>query len=726
MEALSLGTLWQVSIATLMLTLPGSALYLLARQALGRDSPQGLRHAPLFGIGLSIAFWPLLLLYTGLVGLPFSPVLSWAVLLSSAAYVGWRVLALGGPKLPADALPYALALLGLSLLALAFRLGDVAGLDVPMFGDSLHHTMITTMILDNERLPNDWLPYVPVGTFTYHFGFHTLAAVMAQLSGATAPQAVLITGQVLNALAVPAAYLLNRRLFDSRLAGLGAALITGFISIMPAFYVNWGRYTQLSGHVLLVVGLAIVVGIRGLGSEGGREKAEGSPAHVSRITYHVSRFATKDVALAAICVGGLVLVHYRVLIFFGLFLVALAGWHVVSLWGRPRELALTWARLLVATALGLALALPWIIRLLTDYIPNLARRLATVTSEYLAAYNDPGSIRVFAGTALPALAFLGVLAALAGLEGGRRTKDDRRPTTDGDGDEDDLGSESGTETKAPDRPSSFDLRPSSAEGLALTLALWALLLIGSLWIVPGAIGGYTVAITLYIPLAALGGFGIDRALRWTLRRVKLGRSEKWLPALAILVAAPIAAIITGTWHLGDPAGYAYVQQADRQAFAWIRENTPPGSKFLISSEFSYAGRGLTATDAGMWIPLLAGEGRTVSIPASITGNEQPVDPEFFTDTRKLAAWTQPPGKPGEPGDSLQSSLIEKGIIPHPGSITGTETLALARKLGNEYADVGAQGGLSKPRLDVDAMKSDSAHFTLLYSQNGVYLFELTP
>jgi hypothetical protein len=726
MEVLTLGTLLQVGMAILMLTLPGSALYLLSRQALGRDGPGGVRYASFFGVGLSIAFWPLLLLYADLVGLPFSPVLAWTVMLVSAAYVAWRIVALGGITLPADAWPYAIALAGLTLLALVFRLGDIAGLDAPMFGDSLHHTMITTMILDGERLPNDWLPYIPVGTFTYHFGFHTLSAVLAQLAGVKAPQAVLIMGQVLNVMAVPAAYLLNRCLFGSRLAGLGAALITGFVSIMPAFYVNWGRYTQLSGHILLVVALAVIVGIRDQGPGISNTKA-----HVSRITYHVSRitrrFVSKDVVLLAICVAGLVVVHYRVLIFFGLFLVALAAWQIISLWGRWRELRGLWARLLAATVLGLLIALPWIIHLLANYIPNLARRLATVTPEYLATYNDPGAIRVFTGTLLPVLAFLGIVAALAGLERRRRADGGRWTVDGGRNAEEGLDHNTTTEKANGDyRPPSTVHRPPSPQGLALVLAVWALLLIGSLWVVPGAIGGYTVAITLYIPLAALGGFGIDRMLRWALRRIKLGRWEEWLPALGMLAIAPLAAFFTGAWHLGDPANYAYLQKADREAFAWIRDNTPPGSKFMISSEFSYAGRGLTATDAGMWLPLLAGEGQTVSIPASITGNEQPIDPEFFADTRKLAAYTQPVGAPGEAGDSLQVNLVARGIIPHTGSITDAEALGLMKKLGCKYAYVGAHGGLSKPRLDVDAMKSDPGHFTLRYARDGVYLFEIAP
>ena len=100
----------------------------------------------------------------------------------------------------------------MTLLALVFRLGDIQGLPVPMFGDSLHHTIITTIIETTGRVPTGYQPFVPVDTFTYHFGFHTLAAVLAMLTADSAPNAVLIMGQVLNVASLPTAYLLARTL----------------------------------------------------------------------------------------------------------------------------------------------------------------------------------------------------------------------------------------------------------------------------------------------------------------------------------------------------------------------------------------------------------------------------------------------------------------------------------------------------------------------------------
>ncbi len=686
MEILSLQVALSLVVAALVLLLPGTAIYLLARQFLDREQAFDMADALLAGVGLSIAFWPILLLYTSLVGLSFSPVYLWVILAICAFYVSYRFVKgpqsaiRNGPNNQEGEAPLtfhvsrftrssttdAIALLGMTAFSLAFRLGDIQGLDVPLFGDSLHHTMITNIILQTGRLPTGYLPYVPVDTFTYHFGFHTLSAVLAALAGLSAPHAVLFMGQVLITLAVPLAYALGRQLFGSRIAGLGAALLAGFVSIMPAFYVNWGRYTQLAGNLLLVITLVFIV----------RAMCNG--------------WRRSDIALAAFCVGGLMVVHYRVLIFFGLFGLALGAYQLFSRWGHWRELVEGWARGLIAVFAGLALTFLWLLNIAVNYFPSLTRRLQTVTPDYLAGYNNPDSIRLFLGVALPTVALVSVtLAALLYFK--RRSNE-----TEG---------EPGL----------------SPNGAVVVLILWIGLLVGSLWPVPGAIGSYAVAISLYIPVAALGGYGIALAVQLlqAQNRIKLGEPAF---ALVLLVAAPILALAAGTWHIADPGTYSSVHDPDEQAFAWIKANTPPTAKFLISSTFSYAGRGLTASDAGMWLPLLAD--RNVSIPALSAWMEHPIDPTFFTDTRKLAAYTQPIGQPGQTSDSLQINLVKKSVITGTANLSSPQALALMQKLGITHVYSSAKIGNSVPRLDIEALRRDTDHYHLIYFKNGVYIFEV--
>lgn len=671
-------------IALLALTLPGAAIYLGALVAWGKNQRRSEVELLIAAPALSTAFWPLLLLFTTLLGLSFSPLAVWSILGLAGiatAILGWRLFR---PPTRADegevgtmrmrspgTLPITATLLALTVLSLVYRLGDIQGLTVPMFGDSLHHTLITQIILEGGSVPSGYAPYVPVDTFTYHFGFHTLAAVITWLTGATAPYSVLLVGQLLNTACVPLAYLLNRTLFGTRLAGLGAALATGFISIMPSYYVNWGRYTQLAGQVLLV----------------------GALVFLARLLS--SNWKRRDLALTAFCVAGLVVVHYRVLIFFGLFALAFGAWQLVVYRHEFAEVLRSWGRGFAAVLLGLLAALPWLLNLAENYFPRLLGRLSTVTPEYLQEYNNISSLETFVGRFLPALALAGVLVALFQIA----LK--RRPRVDGG----DGGS-----------PRSTGLNPQIA---CLMLALWAALLVLSLWVQPGAIGSYTVAISLYIPLAALAGYAIAWAAGQAIKRFKLSPA---VLAAAIFVASGASSTMFGTAHVIDQGSFGYVHPPDLKAFEWVRANTSPNSTFLISSQFSFVGRGVTASDAGMWIPLLTG--RSVSLPALSTWMERPVEEGFFEKARLLAAYTQPLDDPTQTDRSTQQRLVGLGILETTEPITSTRTLKAMQQRGITHIYSGAPEGHSTPRLDINAIRKDTQHFRLVYDREGVLIFEV--
>lgn len=657
-------------IAALILLAPGVALYLgLLQLARERTGPR-LTHALMLGLGLSVAVWPLLLLYLSSIGLRFTALLLWAIVILSTAYAVYRIVV----DRPATLLtPGSIAMLvslgGMIALALFYRLGDVQNLPFPMFGDSLHHTLISTLIFNVGQVPQGYQPYVPVETFTYHFGFHTLAAIYAQLAAVSVSESVLFFGQVLNVAAIPLAYAFNRWLFNSRLAGLGAALLTGFVSIMPAFYVNWGRYTQLAGHILLIPALIFLIKTMSPGRR--------------RI----------DIALCAVCVAGLVVVHYRVLIFFGLFAVALAIWQLLSGWRDIRALLPSWSWGLLAIVLGFVATLPWLVNLALNYFEGLTRRLGSVTPDYLQEYNNPGTIVKYVGQLLPALALLGLSIGVGYLAMSRR------------------GISASSETAQ-----SKWLPPHAA---CIVLALWTALIISSLWPVPGAIGSLTVAITLYIPLAALGGYGVG----WLCERARaLLKISPVVFAPVLLGLAPLLAQLLGTSHLAAPGNWSYVQPADQQAFNWIRSNVPRSGRFLISSQFSYTGRAVTASDGGMWLPLVTGN--NVIPPALSAWMEKPSVPTFFTDTRKLAGYAQPIGGPQQTDPSTQTNLLSSRTITEVRPLTDPAALKLMRDMGITHIYSGADGGASSPRLDVAALRRDSQHFNLVYSRDGVYVFEV--
>ena len=669
LNVLSPDTLLHVLVAVAVLVLPGTAVYRLVRRILVREPDEEPLLGWIAGIGLSIALWPLFLLYLTLAGGGLSWWLVWGVLAGSAVVTVLTGRPSAPPAAPTDARPVAvtIALVVVTLATLAFRLWDIQGISVPMFGDSLHHTLVTRMIVDSGEVPSGYQPYVPVDTFTYHFGFHTLAAVLAMGAGLDAPGAVLIMGQVLITAAVPAAYFMNRLLFSSRLAGLGAAIIVGFVSIMPAYYVNWGRYTQLAGHVLVAIAIGLTARLMSRG------------------------FRRGDMALVAICVGGLVVVHYRVLIFYGLFVLALGAWQLISRRYAPGDLFAGWARGGAALLIGLILAGAWIINLALNYFPVLWGRLRTVTPDYLAQYNNPDTVRIFAGVGLPALAAIGLVLGIVTLVVGRGRV---------------------MLTTAPE----IEPRPGD---MAIVMAIWSALLVGSLFIVPGAIGGYAVGISIYIPLAALGGYGVGQGLGWLQERTGLPEAA---PASLMLALGVAAMLVMGTWHVSDPSQFQYVQEADERAFDWVRANTRPDDRFLISSEFSYLGRNVTGTDAGMWLPLLAG--RISSLPVLSAWVEHSPFPDFFPNTRRLAAYTQPVGVEGDASDSEQVSLASAGVIPEPAGMSDQVVLDLMRKLAVTHVYSGAQAGRSRSRLDVEAMRADPKHYELVYFADGVYIFRV--
>ncbi len=241
-------------LATFLYALPGWALI----QWLWRGEP--LFWAERFGLSvcISAAVYPLLFLWFYLLGFQPGALLAWlpggfavvALLLKQ-----WRT----GKRLTVARLssqlrdPYTASLTLLLLLTVSTRLASVHTMVAPAWGDSVHHTYIVQLLLDHGGLFRSWQPYAPIQSFTYHFGFHSLVAVWAWLSGASASHAVINAGQMLNVAAVivvyPVAYRLSGK---NRMAAMSAVVVAGLFSEMPAYYVNWGRYTQLAGQISLL------------------------------------------------------------------------------------------------------------------------------------------------------------------------------------------------------------------------------------------------------------------------------------------------------------------------------------------------------------------------------------------------------------------------------------------------------------------------------------------
>ncbi len=545
-------TLYWLGLSAVLLLIPGLGLVKAARGP-GRVTADDL----LLAGGGGLALYPLGLLWADLFGLKPGP---WLIVALNAlgllALLG--VYLRGRGKAPeAEAVPEPpgalLALGGLLGLVLLVRFLVIRGLPGPQWGDSVHHAIITELIRGNGGLFADWTPYADLTSFSYHFGFHAFSAALSWVSGASAPEAVLAAGQLLNGLGVLGLYPLGRRLFNSAWAGVFAVLLGGLLFPAPAYYVRWGRYTQLAGQVILPAVLVFSLGL--VGAKGRRLGLLGA---------------------AGLLLGGLLVTHYRVAVFYGAFALGLG-----LFWAARRGLKEPALRLGAVGLLGLILTLPWWPRVLEG-------RLFRIAAEYLKP-----SVGIESNAFGPLLGYLPawawVLWALSlglGLWG-------------------------------------------RVDGVAL-LGLWSglafLLTNPDLLGLPGAgfVGNFTLLIGAYIPAALNLGWA-GAALAGRLR-----------PKPVILLGLLLGLGLFGAYRqvgIAEPGAHSLLTWTDLEALRWVRENTPPDSGFLINGFFAYGGTTVVGADGGWWLPLLGG--RRASVPPMPYVSERPRDPEYVARVNGL-------------------------------------------------------------------------------------------
>jgi hypothetical protein len=222
-------------------------------------------------------------------------------------------------------------------LVFAVRLLVVRTLEAPMWGDSVQHTVLAQLIMDNGGLFDSWEPYAPYHSLTVHFGFPTAAALLAWVARLDSVKATLLVGQLISGLAALTLYPLAVRIASgNRWAGVGAVLVAGLLSPMPAYYVNWGRYAQLAGQAILPVALWLLWE-----------------------TVQSDQPVWKTASLAGGTAAGMALSYYRMPFYYAVFVLAwLVGWGL-SRWGmNGRSWLKGMARLCLVAGAALVLLLP--------------------------------------------------------------------------------------------------------------------------------------------------------------------------------------------------------------------------------------------------------------------------------------------------------------------------------------------------------------------------------
>ena len=125
---------------------------------------------------------------------------------------------------------------------------------MPPWVDSVHHALLIRVAVEVGHAPWSLEPYLPVPALTYHSGFHSFMAVMMQLSSIPlrdVAEYLRISGQVWNVCAVLSVAALVWLWTRAWWATIATVVTVGIVSIMPAYYLSWGRYTLLTGMAIL-------------------------------------------------------------------------------------------------------------------------------------------------------------------------------------------------------------------------------------------------------------------------------------------------------------------------------------------------------------------------------------------------------------------------------------------------------------------------------------------
>jgi len=502
--------------------------------------------------GVSLAIYPLIFLWTHLIGLNLGPLYAWIPPIVGVLIIIWnnrkdlKRRRISSP-IPLSPFPWSdITLLFVIGLIFAVRFWVIRGLDAPLWGDSYQHTMIAQLLVDNNGLFNSWEPYAELTTFTYHFGFHTLVAVFHWITRIPVIPSVLWTGQILNGLAVISIYPLAVRIGKNQIAGIVAVLFAGLLSMMPMYYVNWGRYTQLAGLVILP---AVV--------------------YLTWSLLDAEKIDWRRYVLPVIALSGLALTHYRVFIFALCFEIAFIILSLSFSWFKVYL-----KREIIALSFTFLLILPWIIQIFSGrMIPNYSQLFTKSASVFIQQYNSISSNLSF----LPTVIWI-ILPLIIGWGLWSRKKE--------------------------------------IALLCMWWSIIFLITNPQWLKLPGAglISNFAVIISLYIPVGILIG-SVSTWIIDTIRMKPIitdiqRESERKLVLSTITLVTLIIIVLLSLVGIQERrkdlrvSDHSLVTRPDIQAAEWIRENTSSNSKYLVNSFFAFGNTTMVGSDGGWWVPIL--------------------------------------------------------------------------------------------------------------------------
>jgi hypothetical protein len=555
--------------------MPGSLILLGARQWVPRIDPGAWLG---LALALGLASWPLIWLWSTVLGLRWRSWSLWLVLILGWAGVIWLVLSpkvkkirgvegsIKGTNVRSRLSWHHLLLLLILLVGFAVRLLAIRDLVFPPWVDSIRHALITAVMSENGQTIQDYRPYLEVFRFPYHFGFHTLSASLYQMSGVPLPRLLLILGQLINALVPLAVYSAVYLLVRKPGVSLLAAFLVALPFFFPGYYVTWGRMTQLTAMVVLAAAIAY--------------------------TWKVIRGARawrQSWWLLALLVAGLFLIHFRL---FLLYLVFAGLTWLISRGRHGRWLAFA------GVASGILVG-PHAVRLASDRVINTIGRSIPDYNDFPFGYLAVGWEQIF-------LYLAGGVVLLAVLAGFRGKSWAWLPLT--------LAGWGGVVTLF-------------LSGQRLGLPEFSLINLNSAYI------------SAFLPLASILAIGAGRIWRWLHHRPMLVQTISVLVAGAILAAALMLGIRQQMTILNPVTVLAWPQ--DMEGLAWLEENLEQTDKVAVNS-WVWLGRTWAGSDGGAWIVPLTGIASTTPPADYIYSRvlAQEVD-RFNTEASTNQDWSDP-------------------------------------------------------------------------------------
>lgn len=416
----------------------------------------------------------------------------------------------------------------------------------PAWSDSLHHSLVTDLTMKLGRLPESLEPFEPVNLGMYHLGLYSLSGLLGNLAHIPAHTALLITAQVLNALNILGIYVLLDR-FVNRKAALVGVLVAGFLSFQPAWYFNWGRFTQVSGQAVILLALVLTIE-----STRALQQQNRQPGKLFFL-----------VLASGLMTSSIFFLHIRVAAMYipllGLFLIA-------EYLGEPKKYPLR-RYLLVVLGIGIVavlLTLPVMIDTLRIYWQqSLAQSVGDVASDPYFQFTWDS---IFQIGIQPWLAALTLLGSVLGIFWRNR--------------------------------------------LIILMLLWvfSLWIEGHLYVLNISYLSFVnygaILIMYYIPVSII----IGTAIGLILEKVKIFSLQALQPYL--LGGLLIGAFIGSHLRMSGIEDYRFfMTEQDLAAMEWIKSNTSPDALFAINTHL-WNGKSPHGVDGGYWIPYFTGRKTT--------------------------------------------------------------------------------------------------------------------